>query len=180
MTETPISVLQKAAEIGESKPHTQATPDALVKSGRSGRYITLSRLKKERPEVIQEIIRLRGEWMGKLRIGKIVHCDHRTVAAVCKEYPEEIQEAQKRRAANLRSAADSLVELIEADPDSVPPHMRALAAAQLINTAQLIDGAPTEIHEHRERIDIFAEFKAFVASANVEASLHASNAPDKD
>jgi len=153
----------QSATSPESKPYTLATSQALVKSERSGRY-TLSRLKKLRPEVIPEIIRLRGEWKGMLRIGKIVGVDHGTVAAVCKQYPLEIQEEQKRRAANLRSAADKLIELIDDDPTSISPNMRALAAAQLLDKAHLCDGAPTEIHEHRERIDIFAEFKAYVAS----------------
>src|SRR5207247_11122954 len=94
---------------------------------------TLERLRKLRPEVIPEVIRLRGEHCGLLRISKIVRMHHKTVSAICAEYPGQIAQEQQRRVNRLRSAADKLVELVDDSPESVPPNVRALAASQLID-----------------------------------------------
>lgn len=141
---------------------SEQTIDELTAGERRGEY-TLERLRELRPEVIEEIIRLRGQWVGQLRIAKICHVHHRTVAAVCMAYPEEIGEEQQKRVSRLRSTADKLVELVDENPESVPPNVRCLAASQLFDKAQVFDGLPTAITEHRECVNVFAEFRVLTA-----------------
>jgi hypothetical protein len=148
----------------ESAPFlfSQSTIDALTEAERRGDY-TLERLRQLRPEAIDEIIRLRGEHCGQLRIAKICRVHHRTVAAVCAQYPEEIGMEQQKRVKRLRSAADKLVELVDEDPESVPANVRCLAASQLLDKAQLLDGQATVRIEEVERIDIYEHWKKFLA-----------------
>ena len=152
---------------------SEQTIAELTAAERRGEY-TLERLREQKPELIDEIIRLRGQWVGQIRIGKICKVHHRTVAAVCMAYPEEIQQEQRRRVSRLRSAADKLVELVDENPESVPPNVRCLAASQLFDKAQLFDSQPTEITEHRERVNIFAEFRAMTAALKMKVATEES------
>jgi hypothetical protein len=147
---------------GEPFLFSRATMEALTDAERRGEY-TLERLRQVRPEVINEIICLRGEHCGQLRIAKICHVHHRTVAAVCAQFPEEISEEQRKRVNRLRSAADKLVELVDDDPESVPANVRCLAASQLLDKAQLLDGQATVRIEQVERIDIYDHWRRFLA-----------------
>jgi hypothetical protein len=154
----------------ESAPFlfSKQTMEELTKAERRGEY-TLERLRELRPEVIDEIIRLRGQWAGKLRIAKIVGVHHKTVAAVDAAYPEEIEDERQRRVHRLRSAADKLIEQIDDSPENVPWNVKGLVASQLLDKAELLDGNATVRTEHNERVDIFAQFQAFTEELKKEA-----------
>src|SRR5206468_1920621 len=113
---TPLKLKEQSAADSTPFLFSQQTMDELTEAEKRGEY-TLERLRQLRPEVIDEIVRLRGQWVGMLRISKICHVHHRSVAAVCAEYPEEIQEEQRKRVSRLRSAADKLVELVDDNPE---------------------------------------------------------------
>jgi hypothetical protein len=140
---------------------SQETIESLTDLERRGVY-TLERLRKARPEVIPEVIRLRGQHMGVLRIAKIVKMGHETVSAICCEYPEEVAAAQQKRVSRLLSASDKLVELVDRDPESVPPNVRCLAASQLLDKAQLLSGAATQRIEEVQTVDIYAHWQRFL------------------
>ena len=132
---------------------SEQTIAGLTKAEKQGRY-TLERLRELRPEAIDEIIHLRGEFVGKLRIAEIVHVAHETVTAVDAAYRESIDIAREARVARLRSAGDKLVEQIDQNPGLVPWHSKAVAASQLYDRAELLDGKFTARVEHVERVDI--------------------------
>ncbi len=139
---------------------SQGTIDALTEAERRGEY-TLERVRLVRPELIDEVIRLRGQFIGQLRIAKILGVHHRTVAAIDQAYPERIDEEKRKRVAKLRSVADKLVELVDENPESVPPNVRCLAASQLIDKAELLAGGPTQRIDVGPPIDIHAVFQNF-------------------
>jgi hypothetical protein len=141
---------------------SEQTIEGLTKAEKQGRY-TLERLREFRPEAIDEIIHLRGEFVGKLRIAEIVHVAHETVTAVDAAYPEAISIARESRVARLRSAGDKLVEQIDQNPGLVPWHAKAVAASQLYDRAELLNGGVTERVEHVGRVDIYSDWPAFVA-----------------
>jgi hypothetical protein len=140
---------------------SEQTIKELTAAEKQGRY-TLERLRKLRPEVIEEIIRLRAENLGKLRIAQICHVHHETVTAVDMAYAEPIDIARAARVARLRSAADKIVECIEQNPGLVPWNAKALAAAQLYDKAELLDGRATVRAEHTESVDIYATWNEFL------------------
>jgi hypothetical protein len=142
---------------------SKETIESLTDGERCGEY-TLERLRQLRPEVIDEIIRLRGQFVGRLRIAKIVHVHHRTVAAVDAEYPEQIEAERRRRIYRLRSAADKLVEQIDESPENIPWNVKGLAASQLYDKAELLEGRATARVEQVHHIDIFSDFADFVKS----------------
>ena len=150
----------------------------LTEAEKRGEY-TLERLRQLRPEVIDEIIRLRGQWCGKMRIAKICRVHHKTVAAVDAAYPEAIQDEQQKRVKRLRSAADKLVELVDDNPESVPANVRCLAASQLLDKAELLDGRATLRLEHTERVDIFSDWPEVIKSF-VEQGKHAPPQTDAE
>ena len=105
----------------------------------------MERVREVKPELIDEVIRLRGQYIGQLRIAKILGLHHRTIAAIDRAYPERMDAERRNRVARLRSTADKLVELVGwTNPESFfPPNVRCLAASQLYDKAQLLDGGPT-------------------------------------
>jgi hypothetical protein len=147
----------------ESAPFlfSKETIEALTHEEKVGCY-TLERLKVLRPEVIPEVIRLRGEHCGLLRISRILQMHHKTVSAICAEYPEEIAVAQQRRADRLRSAADKLIEQLDESPENVPWNVKGLAASQLYDKAAMIEGSKVLRVDHMHRVDFFSDFKEFV------------------
>lgn len=151
---------------------SEKTMERITEAERRGEY-TLERLRKTRPEVIEEIIQLRGQWVGMLRIAKLVGVHHKTVAAVDVVYPEEIVEAQKRRISMMQSAADKLVEQIHDSPESVPWNVKALAASQLQDKVELLAGRPTDRVERQEHVNIHEEWKVYIEQVTAEAKAEA-------
>ncbi len=144
-----------------------------------GEY-TLERLRKVRPEAIDEAIRLRGQCVGQIRIGKLLHLHHRTIAAIDRAYPERIEAERRNRVAMLRSTADTLVELVAENPEAVPPNVRCLAASQLYDKAQLLDGGATAnlAIDVRSRVDVSASFKKFTEITEEILALHKAGTID--
>lgn len=140
---------------------SEQTIAELTNAEKQGRY-TLERLCKLRPEAIDEIIRLRGEFVGKLRIAEIVRVAHETVTAVDSAYAEDISIARSNRVTRLRSAADKLVEMVDQNPGLVPWNVKCLAASQLYDKAELLDGRATVRVEDIKRVDIYSDWPAFV------------------
>jgi hypothetical protein len=126
-----------------------------------GEY-TLERIKQRRPGLIEAIIDLRSRGEGLLSTARMLRCDHRTVQKVEITYPEEVAAARSKRVLKLRSTADKLVETIAENPGCVPGHARALAAAQLYDKAELLDGRATVRSERVEQVNIYADWEEFV------------------
>jgi hypothetical protein len=155
------------------------TINSLTEAERRGEY-TLERLRKLRPEAIDETIRLRGQCVGQLRIAKLLRLHHRTIAAIDRAYPERIEAERRNRVAMLRTTADTLVELVAENPDSVPPNVRCLAASQLYDKAQILDGAATanlaiDVTSH---VDYTASLKKFEEITQEIQALHAAGTID--
>jgi hypothetical protein len=135
---------------------------SLTAAERQGEY-TLERLRELRPEVIDEVIRLRGQFIGQLRIAKLLKLHHRTIAAIDRAYPERIQVERRNRVARLQSAADKLIELVDEAPESVPASYRCLAATQLYDKAQLLSGGATaNVAIDLRKIDLVTPYQKFV------------------
>jgi hypothetical protein len=151
----------------ESAPFlfSKETIESFTDAERHGEY-TLERIRQLRPELIGEVIRLRGQFVGQLRIARILGVHHRTVAAIDRAYPERIEQEKQRRAAKLRSVADKLVELVDDNPESIPPNVRCLAASQLIDKAELLARAPTQRIELGPPVDIHAMFNELIDQGN--------------
>jgi hypothetical protein len=132
---------------------SEQTIEALTEAERRGEY-TLERIRQVRPELIDEVINLRGQLIGQLRIAKLLGVHHRTVAAIDQAYPEDIATARKKRAATLNSTADKIVETVADNPEAIPPNVRCLAAAQLYDKAELLAGGPTLRIQIGAQIDI--------------------------
>jgi hypothetical protein len=122
-----------------------------------GRY-TAERALVKRPGLKEAVIKLRAQGEGYLSIASKLNCHHMTASAIAAKFPEEIDIERAKRVSRLRSAADKLVELIDSNPESVPPGMRALAASQLYDKGELLDGRATARIEKREEIDIYAHW----------------------
>lgn len=119
---------------------------------------TAERALAKRPGLKDAVIALRAQGEGYLSIAKKLNCHHRTASTIAGKFPEEIDIERAKRVNRLRSAADKLVELIDSNPESVPPNMRALAASQLYDKGELLDGRATQRVERTERIDIYAQW----------------------
>lgn len=117
-----------------------------------------------RPDLKERVIEMRAAGAGWLKIGKWLHCHHCVASAIGAMFPENIDIERAKRVARLRSAGDKLVELIDDEPSSVPANMRALAASQLYDKAELLDGRATQRIEHTERVDIFADWENVVGA----------------
>jgi hypothetical protein len=141
---------------------SEQTIQALTEAERRGEY-TLERVRQVRPELIPDVIKLRGQCIGQLRIAKLLGVHHRTIAAIDYAYPDQIEEQKRRRAAKYQSTADKLVELVDDDPESIPPNVRCLAASQLVDKAQLLSGGPTAnlAIDLTSRVDVSGSFKKF-------------------
>jgi hypothetical protein len=170
-----LAVVGGSAE-GESDAQpflfSESTINELTEAEKRGEY-TLERLREKRPEVIDEIIRLRGEWAGMLRIAKICRVHHRTVAAVCAAYPEAIGDEHRKRVHQLKTAADLQVEQLCESPESVPWNVRGLVASQLYDKALCLEGQPSIKVEHTHRVDIYSDWPDVLAKLEREAEANA-------
>jgi hypothetical protein len=137
---------------------------ARITEAEQRREYTLGRIKEERPEAIDEVLRLRGQWLGIRKIAKLCNLAPETVMAICAEYADQLRDEFKRRVIQIRSAADQIIEEILANPEKVPWSVKAPAACALYEKAELLDGRATMRIEQPERIDIFANWNAFIQS----------------
>lgn len=117
---------------------------------------TAERALVKRPGLKDAVISLRAAGEGYLSIAKKLNCHHMVASAIAAMFPENVDMERAKRVSRLRSAADKMVELIDTEPWSVPANMRALAASQLYDKAELLDGRATQRIERTERIDIYA------------------------
>jgi hypothetical protein len=158
----------------ESAPFlfSKQTIQALTEAERRGEY-TLERTRQLRPELIDEVINLRSQLIGQLRIAKILGVHHRTVAAIDQEYPEEIAIARKKRISKLNSTADNILETVADNPEAIPPNVRCLAASQLYDKAELLAGGPTLRVQIGGKIDIPTQLRNLLDEARAirEATL---------
>jgi hypothetical protein len=134
----------------------------LTEPERRGEF-TLERLRQLRPEVIAEVVRLRGEWMGRLPIAKALRVSVNTIAVIDAEYSESIESLRLKEVELWRSGANQLVRQISLEPDKVPWAVKALAASQLMEKAELMAGRATQRIESLERVDIEATWRDYLA-----------------
>jgi hypothetical protein len=123
---------------------------------------TAERALEKRPGLKEAVIQLRAAGEGYLSIASKLNCHHRTASAIAVRFAESVDIERAKRVGRLRSAADKLVELLDNSPESVPPQMRALAASQLYDKAELLDGRATSRVEKMERVDLFSNWEEFV------------------
>jgi hypothetical protein len=166
-------ILKEQADAAAPFLFSQSTIDALTEAERRGEY-TLERVREKKPELIDEVIKLRGQFIGQQRIAKILGVHHRTIAAIDQAYPERIEIERRKRIAMLRNTADSLVELVADNPESVPANVRCLAASQLYDKAQLLDGGATAnlAVDLRTSVNISASFSKLDDMLRKISALH--------
>ena len=127
------------------------------------REYTVERIKAERPQVIPEVLRLRGQWLSIKKIAKLCNVAVETVVAICGQYADQLKNEHERRVQQLRSAADALIEEILANPNNVPWSVKAPAACQLYEKSELLAGRATGRIEIKAA-DIFSSFPDFIRS----------------
>lgn len=108
------------------------------------------------------IIQLRGEGKGQIAISELLGCHKRTVDAIDDKYPEQIALVREREIRNIRRGRNKIVELINTNPEKIPPQSWAMSVKVLTDTAELMDGKATVRVEHVERIDIYGDWDEFV------------------
>jgi hypothetical protein len=143
---------------------SEQTLEAITDAERVGEY-TLERVRTQRPELIPEVIHLRGQRLGILRIAKIVRAHPRTIMAIIAEYPEEIGKEQDRLARLCFTTAEVLIEEVLENPHAVPANVRCLAASQMIDKGQLLYGLATARVEHTAQapqISNLEEYEAII------------------
>jgi hypothetical protein len=138
------------------------TMERITEEERRGVY-NLERLKESKPEVIPEVLRLRGQWLSIKKIAKLCDVAVETVLAIVGQYADQIKNDHERRVQQIRSAADVLVEEILANPTSVPWSVKAPAACALYEKGELLAGRITSRVEEVQRIDIYAHWERFIA-----------------
>jgi len=149
-------------ELGELFLFSDEQMTELTEPERRGEF-TLERLRQLRPEVIPEVVRLRGEWMARLPIAKALRVSVNTIAVIDAEYAESIESLRLKEVELWRSGANQLVRQISLEPEKVPWAVKALAASQLMEKAELMAGRATQRIESVERIDIEATWRDYLA-----------------
>jgi hypothetical protein len=137
------------------------------------REYTLERVKAGRPEVIDEVLRLRGQWLSIKKIAKLCNVSVETVVAICGQYADQLKNDHARRVQTLRTAADQLIEEILANPNNVPWSVKASSACALYDKSELLSGRVTERIEIKE--DIFASFPEFLRELEEEFEARRSS-----
>jgi hypothetical protein len=135
-----------------------------------GRY-TLARLpEKKRNNIIQ----LLGENRKIREVARILEVAQETVMEVL-NHPEYGAEIEKRRgidsatmARQFRRCTLAQLERAERYPEVIPPAGIALATKLWTEVAELLDGKATSRVEHTTRVDIFADYKSFLAELESE------------
>jgi predicted Zn-ribbon and HTH transcriptional regulator len=135
-----------------------------------GRY-TLARLPKNK---LNNIIQLLGENRKIREVERILNVAWETVKEVL-DHPEYGAEIERRRGIDNAVTARkfrrcTLVQLDRAEryPEVIPPASIALATKLWTEMAELLEGKATSRVEHTTRVDIFADYKSFLAELESE------------
>jgi hypothetical protein len=114
------------------------------------------------------IIQLLGEQRGIQDIARIVQVHNSTVTAVADRFCDEIADIRTKLARKLRRVVWGQAERLDRYPDMLPASSIPLAIKMLTETAELLEGRATTRTEHVERVDIFADWPAFLESLEME------------
>jgi hypothetical protein len=125
--------------------------------GRNGRWSAVS-LKRAHPNAYAAIAEFVGRGWGYLELARIFGVHHLTVAAVADAEPELVKAAAKHQLGRIKLAGHLLVEQIVSNPGLVPWNMKALAAKQLLEFYEVLNGRPGQRVEHINRMDIHSDW----------------------
>jgi predicted Zn-ribbon and HTH transcriptional regulator len=135
-----------------------------------GRY-TLARLPEKK---LNNIIQLLGENRKIREVARILEVAQETVMEVL-DHPEHGAEIERRRGIDSAMTARkfrrcTLVQLDRAEryPEVIPAASIPLATKLWTEMAELLDGKATSRVEHTTRVDIFADYKTFLAELESE------------
>lgn len=125
--------------------------------GRNGRWSAVS-LKRAHPNAYAAIAEFVGRGWGYLELARIFGVHHLTIAAVADAEPELVKAAAKHQLGRIKLAGHLLVEQIVSNPGLVPWNMKALAAKQLLEFYEVLNGRPGQRVEHINRMDIHSDW----------------------
>lgn len=152
------------------------TMDELTEPERRGEF-TLERLRERRPEVIDEILRLRARWVSHLKIARTLEVSVNTVAAVDKAFADPIETIREKQVSLLEGAGYQLAAQIAENPGLVPWNAKALSAKLLLEFAELKAGRATQRIEMTERVDIEASWREYLATLRPVEAMVVAQAP---
>lgn len=125
------------------------------------------------PEIKDAIIKLTTARWSARHIASTLHIHQLTVVAVRKECCKELDDVRGMLARQFRRVTGDQLDRLEQFPDMLPASSIPLAAKMFIETAELLEGKATSRVEHVERVDIFADYPAFLASLEMDAKNEA-------
>lgn len=127
------------------------------------------------PEKFRSVVSYLAEGQGPRWIAERVGCSHHTVSAVMDRFPRAVATEKERLSKLCVRGAEAMLELILENPESVPGQARGLVAAQLIDKALLLQGAPTVISEIRHEFT-HDDFNALIDGAiEVDTGVRGGN-----
>ena len=121
------------------------------------------------PKKREDIKQLLAELKPIREIARLCEVHQSTVTAVADKFGQEITDIRARLARKLRRVVWSQADRLEQFPDSLPASSIPLAIKLLGEHAELLDGKATSRTEIVERIDVFSDFQAFLASLEMDA-----------
>jgi hypothetical protein len=113
---------------------------------------TAERFFRKKPEAYRQVVALRAEGLGILRISKIMSCHPYTVMAVLDREPTKIEMEKERLSRAARGAASLAIDgIIEdlSDEDTrrkVSARDKAIIAGVMVEKSELLVGRPTSIN----------------------------------
>jgi len=106
-------------------------------------------------------------------IARTVQVHQSTVTAVADRYAKEVADVRGVLARKFRRVVRQQTDRLERCPDMLPASSIPLTLKMLTEAAELLEGKATSRVEHVERVDIFADFPAFLASLEMDAKNEA-------
>jgi hypothetical protein len=150
MPESLIEVADSQLQLGISSVDM---PQSLFaeESEEKPRY-TAERFFRKKPEAYRQVVALRAEGLGILRISKIMSCHPYTVMAVLEREPTKIEMEKERLSRAARGAANLAIDgIIEDLSDEntrrkVSARDKAIIAGVMVEKSELLVGRPTSIN----------------------------------
>lgn len=166
MTVDPLSMLPPPLPLateGQALLFSREIEGLLNAEERQGRY-TAERLKQLEPDKYHIVVHLLGKGWGQLEIARTCRVHHMTVGRVAEQEPEAIDVLRRRQINRIETAGHLQIERLIEHPGLVPFNIAALAAKQLLELAEVMNGRASSRVEHVERIDIHSGWDEFVAN----------------
>lgn len=134
----------------------------LTKDIRGVGHFTGERLKKQRPQIYDAIVKCLAEGMGILRIAAAFNVSNNTVTAVRDAEGLSISNEKRQVSRNLRDFAKLGSERLVDEVANIPVAQLPIAIAVAIDKMQVLDGEPNRILETREKVRSIEDINAWI------------------